>query len=60
MTRWRDRGRCRIAEEFAKENPLGLIADVHELSGAIRFLAITGAGYINGATIPVDGSRRAV
>ena len=49
-----------MAEEFAKTIPLGRVADVHELSDVITFLATPAAGYINGAIIPVDGGRLAV
>ena len=36
------------------------VADVHELSDVITFLATPAAGYINGAIIHVDGGRTAV
>ena len=49
-----------MAEEFAKQIPLGRIADVRELSGVITFLTTPAAGYINGAVIHVDGGRTAV
>jgi NAD(P)-dependent dehydrogenase (short-subunit alcohol dehydrogenase family) len=49
-----------MAEEFAKTIPLGRIADVHELSDVMTFLATPAAGYINGAIIPVDGGRLAI
>ena len=52
--------RLEMAKEFAKTIPLGRVADVHELSDVITFLATPAAGYINGATIPVDGGRTAV
>ncbi len=52
--------RLAMAEEFAKQIPLGRVADVHELSDVITFLATPAAGYINGAVIPVDGGRSAV
>ncbi len=52
--------RLAMAEEFAKQIPLGRVADVHELSDVITFLATPAAGYINGAVIPVDGGRAAV
>ncbi len=52
--------RLAMAEEFAKQIPLGRVADVHELSDVITFLATPAAGYINGAIIPVDGGRTAV
>ena len=49
--------RLAMAQEFAKQIPLGRVADVHELSDVITFLATPAAGYINGAIIPVDGGR---
>lgn len=49
-----------MAQEFATTIPLGRVADVHELSDVITFLATPAAGYINGAIIPVDGGRLAV
>ncbi|HUY58209.1 MAG TPA: SDR family oxidoreductase [Solirubrobacteraceae bacterium] len=49
-----------MAQEFAKTLPLGRLAKVHELSGVITFLASPAAGYINGATIHVDGGRTAI
>ncbi len=51
--------RLAVAEEFAKQIPLGRVADVPELSDVITFLATPAAGYINGAVIPVDGGRSA-
>jgi NAD(P)-dependent dehydrogenase (short-subunit alcohol dehydrogenase family) len=49
-----------MAQEFAKTLPLGRLAKVHELSDVITFLATPSAGYINGATIHVDGGRTAI
>jgi NAD(P)-dependent dehydrogenase (short-subunit alcohol dehydrogenase family) len=49
-----------MAKEFAKTIPLGRVADVHELSDVITFLATPSAGYINGAIIHVDGGRTAI
>ena len=49
-----------MAEEFAKQIPLRRVADVHELSDVITFLATPSAGYINGQVIHVDGGRTAV
>ena len=49
-----------MAQEFAKTIPLGRVADVHELSDVITFLATPSAGYINGAIIHVDGGRTAI
>ncbi len=52
--------RLAMAQEFAKQIPLRRVADVHELSDVITFLATPAAGYINGAIIHVDGGRTAV
>ena len=52
--------RLAMATEFAKTIPLGRLADVHELSDVITFLATPAAGYINGAIIHVDGGRTAI
>jgi NAD(P)-dependent dehydrogenase (short-subunit alcohol dehydrogenase family) len=49
-----------LAKEFAKTLPLGRVADVHELSDVITFLATPSASFITGAIIPVDGGRRAI
>ena len=49
-----------MAEEFAKQIPLRRVAEVHELSDVITFLATPAASYITGAIIPVDGGRRAI
>jgi NAD(P)-dependent dehydrogenase (short-subunit alcohol dehydrogenase family) len=42
--------------ELVKTIPVGQVADTHELSDVITFLA-TAAGYVNGAVIHVDGGR---
>ena len=49
-----------MAEELVKTIPLGRVAETHELSDVITFLATPAAGYINGAIIHVDGGRTAV
>lgn len=35
--------------------PLGRMGELHEVAATVGFLAGDGAGYISGATIPVDG-----
>src|SRR5436305_5112822 len=45
--------RLEMAEEFAKQIPLRRVAEVHEMSDVITFLATPAAGYINGAVIHV-------
>ena len=49
-----------MAEELVKTIPPGRVAEIHELSDVITFLATPAAGYINGAIIHVDGGRTAV
>jgi NAD(P)-dependent dehydrogenase (short-subunit alcohol dehydrogenase family) len=49
-----------MAEELVKSIPLGRVAETHEVSDVITFLATPAAGYINGAVIHVDGGRTAV
>jgi NAD(P)-dependent dehydrogenase (short-subunit alcohol dehydrogenase family) len=46
--------------ELVKTIPLGRVAETHELSDVITFLATAAAGYVNGAVIHVDGGRTAV
>jgi NAD(P)-dependent dehydrogenase (short-subunit alcohol dehydrogenase family) len=46
--------------ELVKTIPLGRVAEPHELSDVITFLATAAAGYVNGAVIHVDGGRTAV
>ena len=43
-----------------KTIPLGRIAETHELSDVITFLATAAAGCVKGAVIRVDGGRTAV
>lgn len=49
-----------MAEELVKTIPLGRVAETHELSDVITFLATDAAGYVNGAIVHVDGGRTAV
>ncbi len=35
--------------------PMGRMGELHEVAATVGFLAGDGAGYISGATIPVDG-----
>jgi 3-oxoacyl-[acyl-carrier protein] reductase len=42
-------------EAYAALIPAGRFAGVDEIAHAVRFLASDGAGYVNGAVLPVDG-----
>jgi len=47
--------------EYCKTtHPLGRIGDVSEVARTIAFLASDNAGYITGATLPVDGGKHAM
>jgi NAD(P)-dependent dehydrogenase (short-subunit alcohol dehydrogenase family) len=46
--------------EIDPEARIARVAEIHELSDVITFLATPAAGYINGAAIHVDGGRIAV
>lgn len=46
-----------IEEQMRAEIPLGRIAEPGEVGEVIAFLASPAAGYISGASIPVDGGR---
>ncbi|GIH23528.1 short-chain dehydrogenase [Acrocarpospora phusangensis] len=48
---------ARIKERMSALHPLGRVADAHEIASAITFLLSPEAGFITGATIPVDGGR---
>jgi NAD(P)-dependent dehydrogenase (short-subunit alcohol dehydrogenase family) len=49
-----------MAEQLVKAIPLGRVAETHELSEVISFLATPASAYVNGAIIHVDGGRTAV
>jgi len=47
------------AEELARDIPVGRIGTPDEIAGLVAFLASSLGGYITGATLHVDGGRRA-
>ncbi|WP_043636513.1 SDR family NAD(P)-dependent oxidoreductase [Nonomuraea candida] len=48
---------ARIEEQLAAVHPLGRVAHAHEVASAITYLLSPEAGFITGATVPVDGGR---
>ncbi|MFI6522261.1 SDR family NAD(P)-dependent oxidoreductase [Spirillospora sp. NPDC050679] len=48
---------ARTKEQMAALHPLGRVADAREVASAITHLLSPEAGFITGATVPVDGGR---
>jgi NAD(P)-dependent dehydrogenase (short-subunit alcohol dehydrogenase family) len=48
---------ARIEEEMAAIHPLGRVGRTEEVAAAIAYLLSDEAGFITGATVPVDGGR---
>ncbi|PSL00219.1 NAD(P)-dependent dehydrogenase (short-subunit alcohol dehydrogenase family) [Murinocardiopsis flavida] len=48
---------ARIEREMARLHPVGRVGSAAEVAGAIAHLLSADAGFINGATVPVDGGR---
>jgi NAD(P)-dependent dehydrogenase (short-subunit alcohol dehydrogenase family) len=48
---------ARIEREMALSHPLGRVARSREVAAAIAYLLSGDAGFITGATVPVDGGR---
>ncbi|MFC4562258.1 SDR family NAD(P)-dependent oxidoreductase [Nocardiopsis mangrovi] len=46
-----------VEEEMGRLHPVGRVGTVREVAGAVAFLLSEEAGFINGATVPVDGGR---
>jgi NAD(P)-dependent dehydrogenase (short-subunit alcohol dehydrogenase family) len=50
-------GAARVEAEMGRLHPLGRVARVEEVAAAIGYLLSPDAGFVNGATLPVDGGR---
>ncbi|MEW9552486.1 SDR family NAD(P)-dependent oxidoreductase [Nonomuraea sp. NPDC050783] len=48
---------ARVEREMARLHPLGRVARSQEVAAAVAYLLSDGAGFITGATVPVDGGR---
>jgi 3-oxoacyl-[acyl-carrier protein] reductase len=48
-----------MRERLKKEIPVGRIGDVSEIAALVAMLVGEGGGYITGATMHIDGGRRA-
>ncbi|MFC4590189.1 SDR family NAD(P)-dependent oxidoreductase [Sphaerisporangium corydalis] len=48
---------ARVEQRMAGLHPLGRVADAREIAAAIAYLLSPDAGFITGATVPVDGGR---
>ena len=48
---------ARVEEQMAVLHPLGRVADAQEIAAAITYLLSREAGFVTGATLPVDGGR---
>ncbi len=44
---------------FISQIPLGRAATPEEIAGVVAFLASDDAGFVTGATIPIDGGQTA-
>ncbi|MFF0311806.1 SDR family NAD(P)-dependent oxidoreductase [Streptosporangium sp. NPDC004379] len=48
---------ARVEEQMAAVHPLGRVAEADEIATAVAYLLSPEAGFITGATVPVDGGR---
>jgi len=53
----KNRSEEEVAKEMVEEVPARRFADAGEIAAMAAFLASPAAGYVNGASIPVDGGR---
>ncbi|HEX8627612.1 MAG TPA: SDR family oxidoreductase, partial [Catenuloplanes sp.] len=51
---------ARTEADIARLHPVGRIGQPHEVASAVAYLLSDEAGFINGATLPVDGGRAAL
>jgi 3-oxoacyl-[acyl-carrier protein] reductase len=47
----------RTIEQLARAAPAGRIAEAAEIAAAVLYLASPEAGFVNGATLAIDGGR---
>jgi NAD(P)-dependent dehydrogenase (short-subunit alcohol dehydrogenase family) len=50
---------ARIEDEMGRLHPLGRVGRPEEVAAAVAYLLSDDAGFVNGATLPIDGGRAA-